>query len=160
MAGTGRQAGGKFDVGHAESIGNRGPTRPDFCTQAIISQLHEIDRNTSSEKIHVLVEKLLKLAMGYTKKVKQIDAQGNIKVDAKGRPVLAMVEVEPDIAAIREVFDRVQGKAPQSIDLHANIGGGVMIVGGLPAAPQVTKDVTPRPEAPVIDHQATEPEKV
>ena len=115
-----------FQQGNIAALGGRGPARPDVCTQALLSQLHEIDRTTSKEKIHLLVEQLLKLALGYEKKVKGKDAGGKAKTTT--------VEVPPDIMAIREVIDRVQGKAPQSIDLDANLSGVVVVEGGLPPA--------------------------
>ena len=116
---------GTFQSGNKAAAGGRGPTRPDVCTQALLSQLHEIDKTTSKEKIHLMVEQLLKLALGYEKKIKSKDAAGKVTT--------ATVEVAPDIAAIKEVIDRVQGKASQSIDLNANLSGVVAIEGGLPS---------------------------
>ena len=90
----GENKGNKFSVGH------RASTRPDICTQTLISQLHEIDKDTKKEKLHLLCEQLIKLALGY--QIKRGDT---------------IVEVPPDIAAIREVIDRVQGRAPQAVEL-------------------------------------------
>ena len=92
-----------FQPGNQAALGGRGPTRPDIFTQALISQLHEVDKKTSKEKIHILCEQLIKAGMA------------------------------GEIPAIKEVIDRVQGKAPQSIDLDANLSGAVRVEGGLPS---------------------------
>ena len=92
-----------FQAGNKVAAGGRGPTRPDIFTQALISQLHEVDKKTSKEKIHILCEQLIKAGLS------------------------------GEIAAIKEVIDRVQGKASQSIDLNANLSGVVAIEGGLPS---------------------------
>ena len=112
-----------FQPGNQAAAGHRGNNRPDICTQALISQLNEIDKKTGKEKIHLLVEQLIKLALGYERKVKSIDTKGKTKT--------ATVEVPPDIMAIKEVIDRVQGKAPQALEM---LGGDVhiTIIGGLP----------------------------
>lgn len=92
-----------FQEGNQAAVGNRGPSRPDIFTQALISQLHEVDKKTSKEKIHVLCDQLIKQGMA------------------------------GEVNAIKEVIDRVQGKASQSIDLNANLSGAVAIEGGLPS---------------------------
>jgi hypothetical protein len=96
----GENRGNKFAVGH------RASTRPDFCTQTLISQLNEIDKRTGKEKVHMLCDTLYKLATGYTYKRKYKE-DGKRKVEE--------VEVQPDVLAIREIIDRLQGKAPQAV---------------------------------------------
>lgn len=111
---------GTFQPRHRLSVGNSGPTRPSNCTQALISQLHEIDKSTGQEKIHQLCEQLIKLALGYTKKVKTKNSDGTVTtID---------VEIPPDLAAIREIFDRVEGRAAQSLTLRENVNGPLRMI--------------------------------
>ena len=91
-----------FQKGNKVAVGNRGPARPDFCTQILISLLHEVDKDTGREKVHLMCEKLYQLAIGY-------------KYEAVRNGVLQQVELRPNLAAIREIFDRVQGKAPVAV---------------------------------------------
>jgi hypothetical protein len=99
---------GTFQKGNKLGLRNPGPMRHNMITGVIISQLHEIDKNTSREKIHLLVEALIKNALGYEKTIME-----------KGKKI--KVQVPPDLAAIREVIDRVEGKAAQAVTVDASI---------------------------------------
>ena len=99
---------GTFQKGNKIGVGNPGAHRHSMITQVIISQLHEVDSKTSKEKIHMLVDRLVEHALGYTKEVKQ-----------DGKRI--KVEVPSDLAAIREVIDRVQGKAAQAVTVDAKV---------------------------------------
>lgn len=99
---------GPFVPGNKYGVGNRGPGRPPICTATLISQLNEVDHKTKKAKIHLLVANLIKLALGYTTKR---------KIDGK----LRTVEIQPNLAAIIEVFDRVEGKVRQNVDISGQI---------------------------------------
>lgn len=97
-----------FKLGNRAAVGGRGPSRPNVCTQVLLSQLHEIDKTTKKEKVHLLCEQLLKLALGFEYRALNKDGDA-IKV-----------QVPPDLAAIKEVIDRVQGKAPIAMHYIGN----------------------------------------
>jgi hypothetical protein len=81
-----------FKKGNKAAAGHRPPAlRPDFLTQTLISQLNEVDKDTKSEVKHKLVAKLIELALG------------------------------GDVVAIREVFDRVQGKPAQAMSIDGTV---------------------------------------
>ena len=99
---------GTFQRGNKAGVGVN-KRRPDFLTQALISQLNEIDKSTGKAKIHMLAERLLCHALG-----------GSYRIGDR------MVEVDSGLHAIKEVFDRVQGKAPQSFTFEDPEGGSVL----------------------------------
>ena len=99
---------GQFMPGHRLSVGNPGRQPPSLCTQTLISQLNEIDSRTGKAKIHFLCDTLYKLATGYTYKK---------RYRREGEMVTEEFDVQPDVAAIKEIIDRVQGKAPQAVQL-------------------------------------------
>lgn len=88
-----------FQKGHKFSggIGSRGQTKPNFLTQQLISQLNEIDKAYSKKcgmpklRYDRLVDKMIDLA------------------------------VKGDRWMIAEIFNRVQGKAPQQLELTQNV---------------------------------------
>jgi hypothetical protein len=96
---------GSFKKGNKAGIGNAGPGgRGKFLTQALISQLNELDPKTKMMRAHKVVDALIKAASG------------------------------GDVPAIKEIFDRIEGKVP--------MGGNetsepikVTIIGGLPDVP-------------------------
>lgn len=94
---------GSFQKGNQASVGNPGPHqgRKKFITDSLISQLHELDPKTRKEKAHKVVAKLIEIA-----------SAGNV-------------------FAIKEIFDRVEGKAasPDGADLGVI---KVVVEGGLP----------------------------
>jgi|SRR5580704_320764 hypothetical protein len=85
-------------------LGGRGGIN--IVTQQIISQLNELNKFKRVPNLDVIVEQLITQAAGYevtvTKKV-------------KGKEIKTKVEIPGDLAAIKEIIDRVQGKAPQSV---------------------------------------------
>ena len=107
---------GFFQPGNNLSVGNKGRQAPSLVTQELVSQLNEIDKNTGKEKKHAIVANLIKLAMGYTwkKKIKLSDGTDSVEE----------VVVQPDIVAIKEVFDRAEGKAKQQL-VTGQDGGAV-----------------------------------
>jgi len=104
--------------GNMRAAGNIGSAPRNPLTQQLIAQLHEIDRSSKKENHHAIVESLIKLAKGGTYKYK--------KLQKDKRGVMRMMWVEewypPDLNAIKEVFDRVQGKAPQQVNIDATVG--------------------------------------
>jgi hypothetical protein len=107
---------GFFQPGNNLSVGNKGRQAPSLVTQELVSQLNEIDKNTGKEKKHAIVANLIKLAMGYTwkKKIKLSDGTDSVEE----------VVVQPDIVAIKEVFDRAEGKAKHQL-VTGQDGGAV-----------------------------------
>src|SRR5215210_8068526 len=102
---------GTFQKGNKAAVGHGPATRPDICTQALISQLHEIDKSTRKEKIHKVCAQLIKNA-----------TEGG------------------ETAAIKEIFDRVQGRAPQAIQVDGDAGGTnlTMVLSGM--TPEMAAD--------------------
>ena len=91
---------GHFKPGNQAAVGHNGPMRKDPITQVLISQLNEIDKNTGKQKLHMLCEALIGLAIGL-----------EFKIGSK------KYQFAPDIKAIKEIIDRVQGRAIQSVGL-------------------------------------------
>lgn len=96
---------GQFQPGNKAAVGNPGPGKRDFLTQVLISQLHEVDRSTGREKLHLLVERMLALALGFEFQV--------------GRK---KYQFPPDGRMIKEVWDRVEGKAVQAVGVEQGSG--------------------------------------
>jgi len=94
-----------FKKGNKVGVGNPGPSRPSFLTQTLISQLNEIDRHTGKEKMHSIAERLIQLAMG-----------GRYKIGRK------WYNFPGELSAIKEVFDRVQGRPVQSVGFDTDNG--------------------------------------
>ncbi len=105
-----------FKKGNTIGIGNKGRGNPSLITQELISVLNEMDKNTGKAKKYVLADKLVMLALGYKYKQKKtvVDPEG------KERTIEVEVEVQPDIIAIREVFDRAEGKAKQQVSIDSS----------------------------------------
>lgn len=97
--------------GNQYAKGNPGPTRLRPVTQAIISKLHEIDKNTGKEYIYSLVDELFKQAI--TRKFKE-----------KGK----VVEIIGDLGAIEMIMNRSDGKPVQGMSLEGAGSGKVTIV--------------------------------
>lgn len=107
-----------FKPGQRAAVGNRGPgPRHAICTQVLVSQLNEIDNTTGREKIHRLMDTLYKLAVGYTRKRRVISVD---KETGVAKEVVLSEDVPPDVTAIKEVIDRVQGKSPVSLDINSS----------------------------------------
>src|SRR5215210_5499231 len=100
---------GTFQKGNKAAVGHRPATRPDICTQALISQLHEMDKSTRKEKIHKVCAQLIKNA-----------TEGG------------------ETAAIKEIFDRVQGRAPIQMDGDARGANIAIILSGM--TPEMAAD--------------------
>ena len=110
---------GQFMPGHRLSVGNAGRQPPSLCTQTLISQLNEIDPRTGKAKIRFLCDTLYKLATGYSYK-KRYRVDGKIEMEE--------VDVQPDVAAIKEIIDRVQGKAPQAVQVGGDPDNPIEVV--------------------------------
>lgn len=89
MASRNQTARGKFKPGNTASVGNPGPHRPDFLTQALISQLHELDKKDRRNRPR------------FARIVDKMIAAAN----------------EGDMRAAAEIFDRVQGRAKAVTEL-------------------------------------------
>src|SRR4051812_13939545 len=94
----------KFQKGHRLSVGNSGPVRHNMISQVLISQLNEIDPKTQKAKLHKIVDELIRQALGFEKKILHKNTGKLIKIQVPG-----------DIVAIKEIIDRVQGKAHQAV---------------------------------------------
>src|SRR6266851_2211765 len=95
----------RFQKGNKAALGHDGRRNRDPLSQVLISQLHEIDHETGQEKKHLVVANLIKAATGYYEKVKL--PNGKTKI----------IHHEPEAWAIKEIFDRVEGKAPQAASI-------------------------------------------
>lgn len=104
---------GTFQKGHQLSVGNKGRTLPNMCSAALIQLLNELDASRNWPKCKTLALKLYDLAVGYEYKRKVRDADGAEREET--------VQVQPDVAAIREIMDRVQGKPHQAVDVTASL---------------------------------------
>ena len=100
------QKGNRLAVGHDGSKIKRDPLR-----QVLISQLNEIDERTGQEKKHEIVANLIRAATRWTEKRK----------DSKGR-VYEYVH-EPEAWAIKEVWDRAEGKPAQALTIDSTREG-------------------------------------
>lgn len=105
---------------HAKQFGQPGAPKPaannqvryrDEIVQILISQLNEVDKETSKEKKYLLVESLIAMGIG-------LEVRRNGKV----------IKYEPSLQAIKEVLDRLIGKAPQSIGFDGGENGGKVTI--------------------------------
>lgn len=103
------QAPAKFtsETGRLAALGNRGPTRPNVLTQALISQLNEVNKQTGQEKKHQLVETLIRLALGDEFPVQYLEKD---KETGRERLVKTTIRCVPDLQAIIQCWDRLEGK--------------------------------------------------
>jgi len=108
---------GLFRPGNDAAVGNRGRMHSTAMSQVLTSILNELDKETNKAKMYKLCGKLYDLAVGYSFKKKEITADGI--------EVIKEVVVQPDINAIREVFDRVEGKARQQVTVTGADDGPV-----------------------------------
>jgi hypothetical protein len=90
---------GTFQKGNKLSIGSRGQFRRDLRIE-LVSQLNEVvDKRTGQTKLQRLVSNLVAQATG----VDEYDEKGNLVKEGTG-----------DLAAIKLIFDRVEGKVPRA----------------------------------------------
>jgi hypothetical protein len=90
---------GTFQKGHNLAIGSRGQIRRDL-TIELISQLNEIfDKRTGQTNLQRVVSNLVAQAAG----ADEYDEKGKLVKRGTG-----------DLAVIKEIFDRVEGRAPQN----------------------------------------------
>jgi hypothetical protein len=90
---------GTFQKGHKLAIGSRGQIRRDL-TIELISQLNEIfDKRTGQTNLQLVVSNLIALATG----ADEYDKKGNLVKRGTG-----------DLAAIKEIFDRIEGRVPRA----------------------------------------------
>ena len=99
-------------------LGNRGRMHSTAMSQVLTSILNELDKETNKAKMYKLCDKLYDLAVGYT-------YQKKTKLDDGTVVSVEDVVVQPDIVAIREVFDRVEGKARQQVTVTGANDGPV-----------------------------------
>ena len=92
-----------FQLGNKLAVGQR----KNPLTQVLISQLHEIDPATGKEKQHEIIAALIKCATGYIHKSKV--RQGN-------KRVVVETSYPPDLLAIREILNRVDGVPKQTFE--------------------------------------------
>jgi hypothetical protein len=89
--------------------GNPGRPTNTPISQALTSLPHEIDSTTNKAKIYTLCDRLYELAVGYPREREVLTKDGKV--------VTLHEDVPPDVNAIREIVDRVQGKPKQNIDI-------------------------------------------
>ncbi len=97
-------------------MGNKGRGHPTPITQELVSLLNELDKvdgQTPKAKKYRLAEKLLKMALGYDYTAEKVLDDGTV--------VKYKVTVEPELNAIKEVFDRCEGKARQQVTVDTNV---------------------------------------
>ncbi len=99
-----------FQKGNKLALGRHGRKSRDALSQVLTSILNEIDHETGQEKKYRLAQELYNLAVGYEEKIEC--RNGKIKI----------IKHLPNLAAIRELIDRVEGKAPQAISLDSPEG--------------------------------------
>src|SRR5271165_4599530 len=93
----------RFQKGNKAAAGSRRQYQTGSMRQVLISQLHEIDRDTGEEKIHLLIKALIALPIG------------EIKVpigkrDKNGKPMYKKRHFRPNPAAFRLFWDYVEGR--------------------------------------------------
>lgn len=123
----------------------KGRSRSKFVTQALISRLNEADPKSpdGKKKVDVLVDQLIAKAIGGTrmvrKKTKILEADGSYKRDARGRLVydvsLVEVDVEPELEAMKYIYDRIEGRPTQSLALDDGGDDSEMVL--------ITRNMTP-----------------
>jgi hypothetical protein len=90
---------GTFQKGHKLAIGSHGQIRRDL-TISLISKLNEpVDKRTGQTKLQRVVSNLIALATG----ADEYDKKGKLVKRGTG-----------DLAAIKEIFDRVEGRVPRA----------------------------------------------
>lgn len=107
--------------GNKFAVGSGGPVKNRPLTSILIQQLNEIDKNTSREKIHALVDEMITHAIGAWVEEwvqKRDEKTGKLLFKGTGKnkePVLHLkkYKVRGDTALIKEIFDRVEGKPLQ-----------------------------------------------
>jgi hypothetical protein len=88
-----------FQPGNKMALGvGKGPQHRRPITQQLIASLHEVDEGTSKARVRRMVDKLIDLA------------------------------IEGDVTAIKEVIDRVEGKAVQAVQMSGPGGGPVVTI--------------------------------
>jgi len=108
MAGK-RDHAGLFKKGNKAAVGSGGPSqRPRVMTQALVSQLNEITKRS-----RVITE--IRLVKGKPKKFFRFDEKTMNNIH---HVIERLIEnaVEGDMPAIKEIFDRCEGKAVQAIE--------------------------------------------
>lgn len=112
----------RFKKGNQHAKGNPGPwEKRKILTQALISQLSEVDAATGKDVVHRLVAELIKHATGFEVKT--------IRRNASGKVVETTVEQIPSsVVAIREVFDRVEGRAVTAVEASDEGGSKVVLL--------------------------------
>ncbi len=84
----------------------------DEMVQILISQLNEIDPETSKAKKYLLIERLLAMGIG-------------LKIRVNGR----YIAYEPNLAAMKEILDRLIGRPAQAVTVAPDENkSGILIV--------------------------------
>lgn len=93
----------RFQKGNKAAAGSRRQCQTGSMRQVLISQLHEIDRDTGEEKIHLLIKALIALPIGEIK-------VPTGKRDKNGKPIYKKRHFRPNPAAFRLFWDYVEGR--------------------------------------------------
>lgn len=107
---------GRFAPGHKAGIGNPGPSKRNWMTQELISQLNELDPRTNKPKYGALVEQLIKNALDRYEMVEVITKRG---IKKKVRQFVA-----GDQKALEYIFDRIEGRPKQNMGIEGDDVGG------------------------------------
>jgi hypothetical protein len=94
MANSNPSHAGRFKTGNVVGLGNQNARRGRFLTQALVAELNETDPVTGQKKFRALVKRLVDHA----------------------------ISKDGDLAAIGMIFDRVEGKAVQAVELSGRDG--------------------------------------
>lgn len=117
-----KKLGHRFQKGNQAAKGNPGPwEKRKFLTQALISQLNEVDATTDKEIVHRIIAELIKHAVGFEVRT--------VRKDRSGKVIETTVEQVPSsVIAIREIFDRVEGRSVAAVEARDGEGGGVVLL--------------------------------
>jgi hypothetical protein len=122
---------GSFKKGHKKSTGSRGQIRSGELTQVLISVLNEIDPTDPKQrpKLYRVVDNLVTQATTALDKyeiktINYTDKNGNEhKIDVKTNKLLE--KGAGDLLAIKEIFDRMDGKPKQVRDVNIGVEANV-----------------------------------
>jgi hypothetical protein len=129
---------GTFQKGNKLASGSRGQFRRDLRI-SLISKLNEIfDKRTGETKLQRVVSNLVAQAAG----VDEYDKKGKLVKRDTG-----------NLAAIKEIFDRVEGRAPQKPPVCSSDDGWGMILWDLPIREGPMEAFSPK--RVLLDHLAT-----
>lgn len=104
------KGGHRFGPGNKAAVGNPGPHqgKTKFLTQALISQLNEYSKS------RIITE--VKLVKGKPVKTYRYDTETLTKIHLVIERLITNAIDDGDMAAIKEIFDRVEGKVVQAVE--------------------------------------------